>query len=115
MTRIKRGVQQHARRERILKHTKGFRWTRKSKLRQAKEALLHAWSFQFADRKKKKRTFRQLWSVKINAATREHGMSYSKFIAALKKSKIDIDRKILADIAEHNPDVFAKIFSTATK
>lgn len=113
MTRVKRGVKQHARRERILKETKGFRWTRKSKLRQAKEALLHAWSFQFADRKKKKRNFRRLWQIKINAAVREHDLSYSKFIAQLKKAKIDIDRKILADIAEFHPEVFSQIISSA--
>lgn len=112
MTRVKRGVKQHQRRERILKHTKGFRWTRKSKVRQAKEALLHAWSFQFADRKKKKRTARTLWQVKINASTREQGISYSKFISQLKKAHIDLDRKILADIAEHHPDIFTKILST---
>lgn len=112
MTRVKRGVKQHQRRERILKHTKGFRWTRKSKLRQAKEALLHAWSFQFADRKKKKRTARTLWQVKINAASRENGISYSKLIAQLKKAHIELDRKILADIAEHHPDIFAKILTT---
>jgi large subunit ribosomal protein L20 len=115
MTRVKRGVQQHARRERILKETKGFKWTRKSKLRQAKEALLHAWSFQFADRKKKKRTFRRLWQIKISAAVKEQGSSYSKFIDQLKKAKIDIDRKILADLAEHNPEVFQHIYTTVTK
>lgn len=113
MTRVKRGVKQHARRERILKETKGFKWRRKTHLRQAKEALLHAWSFQFADRKKKKRNFRRLWQIKINAAVREHDLSYSKFIAALKKAKIDIDRKILADIAEFHPEVFSKIVASA--
>ncbi len=113
MTRVKRGVKQHQRRERILKHTKGFKWTRKSKLRQAKEALLHAWAFQFADRKKKKRTARTLWQVKVNAAAREHGIPYSKFIAQLKKANIQLDRKILAVIAEHHPDVFARILSAA--
>ena len=113
MTRVKRGVQQHARRERILKQTKGFKWTRKSKLRQAKEALLHAWAFQFADRKKKKQNFRRLWQIKIGAATRAEGLSYSKFIDQLKKAKIELDRKVLADIAEHNPEVFAKIMASA--
>ena len=86
-------------------------WTRKTKYRQAKEALLHAWSFQFADRKKKKRDFRRLWQLKINAAARENGISYSKLINQLKKDKIDLDRKILADLAEHNPEVFKKILS----
>jgi len=84
-------------------------WTRKSKYRQAKEALLHAWSFQFADRKKKKRNFRRLWQIKINAAIRENGLSYSKFINQLKKQNIELDRKILADLAENNPEVFKQL------
>ena len=111
MSRIKRGVKQHAKKKRLLKHAKGFMWTRDSKYRQAKEALLHAWSFQFADRKKKKRDFRRLWQVKINAAARENGLSYSKLIAQLKKAQIELDRKILADLAEHHPEIFKKIIS----
>jgi len=111
MPRVKRGVQANKRRKRLLKHAKGFMWTRKSKYRQAKEALLHAWSFQFADRKKKKRDFRQLWQIKINAAARENGLSYSKLINRLKKANIELDRKILADLAENHPGVFKKIIS----
>lgn len=111
MSRVKRGVQQHARKKRLLKHTKGFMWTRKSKFRQAKEATLHAWSFQFADRKKKKRDFRRLWQVKINAAARENGLSYSKLINQLKKSNIELDRKILSDLAANHPDVFRQIIN----
>lgn len=86
-------------------------WTRKSKYRQAKEALLHAWSFQFADRKKKKRDFRRLWQIKINAAARENGLSYSKLINQLKKANVELDRKILSDLAANSPDVFKKIVS----
>ena len=86
-------------------------WTRKSKYRQAKEGLLHAWSFQFADRKKKKRNFRRLWQIKINAASRENGLTYSKFIHQLKKANIELDRKILADLAEKHPEIFARILS----
>lgn len=86
-------------------------WTRDSKFRQAKEALLHAWSFQFADRKKKKRTARTLWQVRINAAARDNGISYSKLIDQLKKNKIELDRKILSDLAAKNPDIFKKIVS----
>ena len=86
-------------------------WTRKSKYRQAKEALLHAWSFQFADRKKKKRDFRRLWQIKINAAARDNGLSYSKLINLLKKANIELDRKILSQLAEQNPEVFKKIIS----
>lgn len=112
MPRVKRGTIQHKRRERLLKQTKGFLWTRKSKYRQAKEALLHAWSFQFADRKKNKRNFRRLWQIKINAAARDNGLSYSKLINKLKKANIELDRKILANLAEHEPDVFKQILSS---
>lgn len=112
MVRVKRGTIANRRRKRLLKHTKGFLWTRKSKYRQAKEALLHAWSFQFKDRKQKKRDFRRLWNVRINAAARDNGISYSKLINQLKKAKVEIDRKILSDLAENNPDVFKKILAT---
>ncbi len=113
MTRVKRGVQANRRRKRLLKHAKGFKWTRKTKYRQAKEALLHAWSHQFSDRKKKKRNFRRLWQIKINAAARENGVSYSRLIARLKKAKIELDRKMLADIAEYHPEIFKQILSIA--
>ncbi len=110
MTRVKRGVISNRRRKRLLKHTKGFLWTRKSKFRQAKEATLHAWSFQFADRKKKKRTMRNLWTIRINAAARQHGTSYSQLINKLKKANIELDRKILSDLVEHEPAVVDQIF-----
>lgn len=109
MPRVKRGTIAHKKREKLLRHTKGFRWGRKSKERAAKEALLHAWSEAFRGRKQKKRDFRTLWNVKINAGVREHGLSYSKFIAGLKKHKIALNRKMLAELAEHEPAVFAKI------
>ncbi|MEK7555103.1 MAG: 50S ribosomal protein L20 [Patescibacteria group bacterium] len=109
MTRVKRGTIAHKKRERILKYTKGFRWGRKSKERAAKEALLHAWTHAFQGRKQKKRDYRSLWQVKINAAVRPEGISYSRFISALKKHKIIVDRKILADLAEHEPHAFKKI------
>src|SRR6185437_5716408 len=109
MPRVKRGVNAHKHREKLLKNTKGFRWGRKSKERYAKEALLHAWTHAFRGRKEKKRVNRQLWSVKINAAVREEGTTYSKFIAALKAANIQIDRKILADLAENEPTVFKKV------
>lgn len=113
MPRVKRGTIANKRRAEVLKKTKGFKWGRKSKERTAKEALLHAESRAFRGRKEKKRVYRQLWNVKINAAIREEGMSYSKFIAALKKADIQIDRKILADLAEHEPAVFKKIVAAA--
>lgn len=109
MPRVKRGVIAHKRREKILKYTKGFRWGRKSKERAAKEALLHAWSRAFRGRKEKKRAFRTLWNVKINAAAREHGITYKNLIANLKAKKIILDRKILADLAEHKPETFTAV------
>ncbi|HEY5221397.1 MAG TPA: 50S ribosomal protein L20 [Candidatus Paceibacterota bacterium] len=115
MPRVKRGTIANKRRRNVLKHTKGFKWGRKSKERAAKEALLHAWTHAFRGRKEKKRTFRQLWNVKINAAVRAEEMNYSNFIAALKKAGIKIDRKILADLAEHEPEVFKKVVATVKK
>jgi large subunit ribosomal protein L20 len=109
MPRVKAGVGATKRRNKTLKYTKGFSWGRKSKERAAKEALLHAWSHAFRGRKEKKRSARRLWSVKINAASRVENISYSKLIDALKKKKIALDRKILADLAEHEPKVFKKI------
>lgn len=115
MPRVKRGTTANKRRAKVLKYTKGFRWGRKSKERAAKEALLHAWTHAFRGRKEKKRVYRQLWNVKINAAVRDGGMSYSRFIAALKKKGIALDRKVLADIAEHEPAAFKEILSTVKK
>ena len=109
MTRVKRGTIAHKKRERLLKYTKGFRWSRKSKERAAKEALLHAWTHAFQGRKQKKRDYRALWNVKINAAARLEGMKYSVLIGALKKANITLDRKMLADLAEHEPQVFKKV------
>ncbi len=86
MTRVKRGVIANKRRKNVLKYTKGFRWSRKSKERAAKEALLHAWVHAFRGRKEKKRDFRRLWQVKINAAVRPEGLNYNRFISALKKN-----------------------------
>ena len=109
MARVKRGKIAHKKREKLLKQTKGFRWGRKSKERAAKEALLHALSNAFQGRKEKKRVNRKLWTVKINAGARNNGITYSKLIGALKKNKIEIDRKILADLAQNEPKVFEKI------
>lgn len=109
MTRVKKGVHALKRRRSVLKQTKGFRHGRGTKERQAKDALLHAGSYSFAHRKDKKSHNRKLWNIKINAGTRELGMSYSKFIDSLKKKNIELDRKILSDFAEHHPKTFAKI------
>lgn len=109
MTRVKKGVHALKRRKSILKQTKGFRHGRGTKERQAKEALLHAGNYSFAHRKDKKSHNRKLWNIKINAGSRELGMSYSKLIDALKKKGIELDRKIMADLAENNPKTFAKV------
>ncbi len=109
MARVKRGKIALKRREKILKYAKGFSWSRKSKERAAKEALLHAWTHAYRDRRLKKRTRRALWQVQINAAVREEGLSYSKFINGLKKAKIELDRKVLSDLARNHPDIFKKI------
>ncbi len=109
MSRVKRGVIAHKKRERLLRYTRGFRWGRKSKERAAKEALLHAWSHAFQGRKQKKRDFRQLWNVQINAGARANGFKYSELIHKLKKANIKLDRKILADLAQKEPRVFAKV------
>lgn len=113
MTRVKRGTTSSKKRRKILKLTKGFRWGRKSKERAAKEALLHALSRKFRGRKEKKRNFRALWQVKINAGARLNGLTYSKLISEMKKKNIIIDRKILADLAENEPKIFEKIVEKA--
>ncbi len=109
MVRIKRGTIAHKRRKHLLKYAKGFRWGRKSKYKAAKDALRHAWSYAYKDRKVKKRNFRQLWQIQIGAACRQLKISYSKFMAGLKKEKIELDRKILSELAKKNPEVFKKI------
>lgn len=109
MTRVKRGVTANKKRKSILKYVKGFRWGRKNKERAAKEALLHAWTHAFRGRKEKKRNFRSLWQVKINAAARNHELKYNELMDKLNKADIKLDRKILADLAQNEPEVFAKI------
>ena len=109
MPRVKRGTTANKRRKNLLKHAKGFKWGRKTKYRAAKEALLHAWTFQFNDRRKKKGHARRLWQIQIGAATRLNGLPYNKFISGLKKSNIELDRKILSDLAQHEPEIFKKL------
>jgi len=109
MPRVKRGKSANKKRKSLLKYTKGFKWGRKSKERAAKEALLHALPRAFRGRKEKKRNFRGLWQVQINAAVRTEDLNYNKFIFGLKKKNILLDRKILADLAQNNPEVFKKI------
>ena len=93
----------------MLEYTKGFRWGRKSKFRAAKEAIYHAWEYAYRDRRNKKRDFRRLWQLQINAASRKNGLTYSQFINKLKKNNIELDRKVLAELAQKKPEVFQKI------
>lgn len=113
MTRVKRGVTALKRRRKVLKQTKGFRWQRKSKERAAKDALLHAGVHAFHDRRKKKRNMRKLWTIKINAASRENGVSYSKLIDKLNKANIKLNRKVLSELAEHHPEIFKQVIDSA--
>ena len=109
MPRVKRGVTAHARHRKIIKQAKGFRGRRGNVFRVAKEAVMKAGQYAYRDRRQKKRQFRSLWIVRINAAARDAGMSYSVFMAGLKKAAIDIDRKVLAHLAVADKAAFAKI------
>ncbi len=109
MTRVKRGTTKHKKRERLLRHTKGFRWGRKNKKSVAKEALLHAWTHAFRGRKEKKRSYRRLWNARINAGARQNGMTYGELIHSLKEKNIALDRKILAHLAKDEPEVFKEV------
>ncbi len=109
MPRVKRGVTAHARHKKILKLAKGFRGRRKNVFRIAKQAVMKAGQYAYRDRRTRKRVFRQLWIARINAASRELGVTYSKFMAGLKKANIEIDRKVLSDMAIHDPAAFGSI------
>jgi len=109
MPRVKRGKLRTQKRRKVLEHTKGFKWRRKNVFKIAKDAMRHAMANSFVGRKQKKRNMRQLWQIKINAAARKNGTTYSKFMHGLKQQSIELDRKVLADIAENEPEVFGKI------
>ena len=115
MPRVKRGTTHLKRRKKLLQKTKGFKWGRKNLIRLATTASIKAGAHAFVDRRKKKRTRRALWQIKIGAFVREHGLSYSKFIYALKQNKIELDRKILADLSENNKEVMAAVFESVKK
>ena len=115
MSRIKRAVQARKHRKNIMKHAKGFRQARKSKFKAAKDALRHAWTYAYRDRKAKKRTFRNLWNLQINALARQNGITYSRLIEGLKKKKIEIDRKVLSELANSHPEIFIKIVEEVKK
>lgn len=114
MPRVKRGVTARARHKKVIAAAKGYRGRRGNVFRVAKQAVMRAGQYAYRDRRNKKRTFRALWIARINAATREHGVSYSVFIAGLKKAAIDLDRKVLADMAVRDKAGFAAIVKQAT-
>ena len=113
MPRVKRGVTARARHKKVLALAKGFRGRRKNVYRVAKQAVMKAGQYAYHDRRQRKRQFRQLWIVRINAAARENGLSYSKFMNGLKKASINIDRKVLADLAVFDKPAFAKLVEQA--
>ncbi len=113
MPRVKRGVEAHARHKKILKKAKGYYGARRKVFRVAKQAVTKAGQYAYRDRRQRKRQFRALWIARINAAARECGLSYSRLINGLKKSGVEIDRKVLADIAVHDKNAFAAIAEQA--
>jgi len=113
MPRVKRGVASRARRKKVLKQAKGYYGARSRQFKVAKQAVIKAGQYAYRDRRQRKRQFRNLWIIRINAAARGHGLSYSRFIAGLKKAAIEVDRKVLADLAMHEPAAFAALAEQA--
>ena len=113
MTRVKRGTVARARRKKVLQAAKGYQGQRSRSFRVAKQAVIKAGQYAYRDRRQRKRQFRALWIVRINAEAREHGLSYSRLIAGLKKADIQMDRKVLADLALHEKDAFGALASKA--
>ena len=113
MARVKRGVTKHRRHKKVLKAAKGFRGSSHRNYKWAKEAVMHAWSHAYRHRRERKGEFRSLWIVRIGAACRASGLSYSQFIHGLKLANIELDRKILADMAVRDPEAFSTLVETA--
>jgi large subunit ribosomal protein L20 len=113
MARVKRGVTAHAKHKKVLKAAKGFYGRRKNTIRIAKQAVEKSLQYAYRDRKNRKRNFRALWVQRINAAVREHGLTYGRFIDGLNKAGIEIDRKVLSDMAIHEPQAFAALVAKA--
>lgn len=113
MARVKRGVTSHAKHKKTLKAAKGFYGRRKNTIRTAKAAVDRAMQYSYRDRKNRKRTFRALWIQRLNAAVREYGLTYSRFIDGLIKSGVLVDRKVLSDLAIHQPEAFKAIVEKA--
>lgn len=112
MTRVKRGVAASKRRKNLLEDAKGYMWKRKSHFRAAKQAVIKAGAYALRDRRAKKRTMRRLWITRLNIALRELGQKYSLFIKAMTDKKIEVDRKVLSDMAVENPNIFKKFVET---
>ncbi len=115
MARVKGGLMAQKRKRNILDEVKGYRFGRSTKKAQAREAIYHAQTYAFAHRKDKKNDFRRLWTVRINAALMEHGIKYSRFIDMLKKADIQLDRKIMAQLAVEQPESFARVVAEVSK
>jgi large subunit ribosomal protein L20 len=113
MSRVKRGVTAHARHKKVLARAKGFYGRRKNTIRTAKAAVDKAAQYSYRDRKNRKRSFRALWIQRINAATREHGLTYGRFIDGLGKAGVEVDRKVLADLAVREPAAFQALVAKA--
>ncbi|MCP4168034.1 MAG: 50S ribosomal protein L20 [Chloroflexi bacterium] len=113
MTRVKRGVTGHARHKKVLKLTKGHFGARHRLFKTANESMIHALLYSYRDRRRRKRDFRRLWITRINAASRQHDLSYSRFIYGLKQADVRLDRKILADLAVHEPKAFEAVVDVA--
>ena len=113
MARVKRGVTAHAKHKKVLKAAKGFYGRRKNTIRIAKQAVEKSLQYAYRDRKARKRNFRALWVQRINAAVREHGLTYGRFMDGLNKAGIEIDRKVLSDMAIHEPQAFAALVGKA--
>ena len=114
MPRANSSVPRHRRHRKLIKQAKGYFGTRKSNFRTAKDAVQRGWQYAYRDRRQKKRNFRRLWIIRINAAVRQHDMSYSKFIAALKAKNIELNRKTLAHLAVHDSEGFAQIVKSVS-
>lgn len=108
MTRVKRGTTHVKRRKNLLEDAKGYRWNRKNLFREAKQAVIKAGKYAYRDRRAKKRDMRSLWIIRLNIAARENGIKYSQLIKLFSDKKIDLDRKVLSQMAMENPKVFAK-------
>jgi large subunit ribosomal protein L20 len=113
MSRVKRGVTSHARHKKVLKQAKGYYGRRKNTIRVAKQAVEKAGQYAYRDRRNRKRTFRALWIQRINAATREHGLTYGRFIDGLNKAGVEVDRKVLSDLAIREPAAFRALVERA--